>query len=525
MVRDDSRTAERIEVLLVACRSESAFLQTLAQLGAVLTSVASAADAVSLCQQRPYPIVMVLGDSAETLEAVKILKDLAPAVLVITPANAAKSFTAKAYEAGAVDVLVEPVPEMVLNARLGAARRLLRIRDGAGPRAIESRPRAATRTDLPHLQHEFLAMLGHELRNPLAPLGNAVQILRQAGTKGALADQTLDLIERQLRHLTRLVNDLLDVSRVTRGKIVLKKEPLDLNQAAAHAAELARLLFAERDLHLTVDRAGAPLRILADPARLEQILENLLMNAVRYTEPGGRVWIRLESEDGLAILRIGDTGIGIRPELQSRIFDLFAQGDRAPDRPQEGLGIGLTLVHRLVELHGGTIEVASAGLGQGSEFTLRFPLLVEAMPELPRETTHYVAPNGRLLRILVVEDNKDSAKSLAGVLRLWGHEVQIAYDGPSALEVAESFHPEVVFLDIGLPKSMDGYEVALRLREQPDLEKARIVALTGFGQPEDRRRAMQAGFDQHLTKPVLAEDLRALLADVCATRTQSAPHQ
>jgi signal transduction histidine kinase/ActR/RegA family two-component response regulator len=514
MVRHDDSNPQARELFLVGNRSYStmAFLQNaVGDLDVVLVPVMNVGDALSRYQPHVCVGMVVSGESAETLATLRLLQQVAAPVFVLVGGATAEDFINDAYEAGAADVLREPWSSVALKARVRAAQRLLRA-SRAHP--AESAPRTAPLPPDFRPRHDFLAMLGHELRNPLAPLSNAVQVLRQTGTRGAMAEQTLDLIDRQLRHLTRLVNDLLDVSRITRGTITLHPEVVDMNTVVHQAAEAARLLFAERHLHLTFDRAGEALPILADPTRLQQILDNLLVNAARYTEPGGRVWLEVEGDAYQVVVRVRDTGIGIRPELQQKIFDLFAQGDRAPDRPQEGLGIGLTLVHRLVEMHHGSIEVSSGGLGHGSEFTLRFPRVVPAAGVPTATGASTMIPNERLLRILVVEDNKDTARSLAGVLRLWGHEVCIAYDGHAALEAARAFQPEVVFLDIGLPQNMDGYEVALRLREQPEMEKACIVAVTGFGQPEDQRRAMKAGFDAHLTKPVPADDLRRLLAEI-----------
>jgi signal transduction histidine kinase/ActR/RegA family two-component response regulator len=511
MFRKDDRLASGVDVLLVDRQATSVpVLANITQeLGATLLQVASPEEALRPCRERNIALVFVVPRQGNELSTITSrLAERCPPVIVLAPPDAPESQAQQAYADGAVDFLRLPLSAPAVRAKLKVFMRLREV--------------APANPEGDRLRDEFLAMLGHELRNPLAPLGNAVQILRQTGTKGALADQTLDLMERQFRHLTRLVDDLLDVSRLTRGKIVLKKETVELNQAIAHVTEVVRPLGLERGLQLAVHTADQPVYILADPSRLEQVFENLLLNAIRFTESGGEVQLSVERDGDHAIMRIKDTGIGIRPEMLPRIFELFAQADRAPDRPQEGLGIGLTLVRRLVELHDGSIEAASAGLGSGSEFIVRFPVQMEAPPAEPL-AQRYVLPSARLLRILVVEDNQDTARSLANVLRLWGHEVRIAYDGPSALEIGQAFLPEVVFLDIGLPRGMDGYEVALRLREHPELEKCRIVALTGFGQPEDRRRALAAGFDLHLTKPVHADELRRMLAaEAAAAQTKTA---
>jgi signal transduction histidine kinase/ActR/RegA family two-component response regulator len=360
---------------------------------------------------------------------------------------------------------------------------------------------------------EFLAMLSHELRNPLAPVLNTLAVLRTRG--GGPADlQAYDLIERQVRHMARLVDDLLDVSRVTRGKIVLQKERVDLRVLAARAAEACRPLLEARRHEFAVALPEGPLFVEGDPTRLEQVLTNLLNNAAKYTEPGGRVELRVERVGGDAAVRVRDTGIGMMPEVVARAFDLFVQGDRALARSEGGLGIGLTMVRSLVEMHGGAVSAHSDGPGRGSEFVVRLPGMPggEEGPEGPREAA---APAPRGCRILVVDDNRDSADSLALLLRLTGHAVQVAYDGRAALEAALAGSPEVVFLDIGLP-GMDGHEVARRLRAQGGMEGALLVAVSGYGQEEDRVRSLEAGFDHHLVKPVEPEAVQALLAERAA---------
>jgi PAS domain S-box-containing protein len=361
------------------------------------------------------------------------------------------------------------------------------------------------------LKDEFLAMLAHELRNPLAPVRNALEIMRQPNADAAMLRQARTIAERQVRHMARLLDDLLDVSRISRGRIELRKEAVDVASAIGRTAEAVRALFEDRRHELTVALPAGPLRVEADPARLEQVLTNLLNNAAKYTDPGGRVWVSAERDGTDAVLRVRDTGVGIAPEMLTRVFDLFVQAERRLDRSHGGIGIGLTLVKRLVELHGGSVEAHSPGPGQGSEFVIRLPALVEqrqgerdagpdeeAAPELPRR------------RVLVVDDSPDAADSLALLLRLDGQDVRVAYSGPAALAQAGQFHPEVVFLDIGMP-GMDGYEVARRLRAGSGLGGAVLVAVTGWGQEEDRRRSSEAGFNHHLVKPVEPKALEALL--------------
>lgn len=360
---------------------------------------------------------------------------------------------------------------------------------------------------------EFLAMLSHELRNPLGALSNVVQVLHLHGANDSTCGQVHAILERQVQHMARLLDDLLDVSRITLGKIELHKEPVDLIVAVAHAIETTRPFIEARRHELEVSLPAEPVWLEADPTRLEQILINLLNNAAKYTEPGGHIWLTAEREGDEGVLRVRDSGVGISPELVRRVFDLFMQGDRSPDRSQGGLGIGLTLVRSLAEMHGGGVQVCSAGLGQGSEFAVRLPAMparVDSMVSDARSVDPERETRTSRRRILVVDDNVDAAKMLAMLLEMWGHQVWVAHDGPAAIEVAMSYRPAVVLLDIGLPR-MDGYELARRLRQQVGLSEAMLVALTGYGHEEARRRSQEAGFDHHLVKPIGSGELRRLL--------------
>jgi PAS domain S-box-containing protein len=361
---------------------------------------------------------------------------------------------------------------------------------------------------------QFLAMLAHELRNPLAPIKNATQIFRLFGPADPNLERAGEMIERQVQQMSRLVDDLLDVSRITRGKITLHKEPLDLAGVIGQAVEVSRPLIDSRKHELSVSLPREPLRVKADATRLAQVVSNLLNNAAKYTEEGGHIHVILEAKPREAVVRVRDDGIGIPTELLSQVFDLFTQGDRSLARSEGGLGIGLTLVKSLVEMHDGIVEAHSEGPGKGSEFVVRLPRLeTESVPAVARWAPRFPPSPGR--RVLVVDDNVDAAESLAMVLRAWGHEVETAYDGSVALKKAEQFRPQIVLLDIGLPR-IDGYEVACRLREQAATRDAVLVALTGYGQDEDRRRAEDAGFDHHLTKPADLRILQSMLAEDAA---------
>lgn len=362
---------------------------------------------------------------------------------------------------------------------------------------------------------EFLATLAHELRNPLAPIRNSLQILKMARIDEETIQQTRDMMDRQVHHLVRLVDDLLDVSRVMRGKIELRKERIELATIVARAVETVQPLIEVQGHRLELALSPESLLLDADPVRLAQVVGNLLTNAAKYTEANGRIRLSAERERDGAVLKIRDNGIGIAANMLPRIFELFVQVDHAATRSQGGLGIGLTLVKNLVEMHGGSVEAQSDGLGHGSEFVVHLPLIAQPMrtteEPLGREVDPKPVSSGN--RLLVVDDNRDAALSLAMLLRLQGHDVRVAHDGRSAIETAAAYLPDMVFLDLGMPE-MDGYEVARRLRKLAGLEKTWLTALTGWGQQEDRRRTTAVGFDHHLVKPLEAKTLEQLLAQL-----------
>jgi PAS domain S-box-containing protein len=365
---------------------------------------------------------------------------------------------------------------------------------------------------------EFLAMLAHELRNPLAPVRNALHILGVRGLDEATVDRARQMMERQVEQLVRLVDDLLDVSRIMRGKIVLRKEPVPVAAVIVRAVETAQPVIDAQGHELNVSLPPQSLLIEGDLIRLSQVVGNLLTNAAKYTEKAGRIWLTAEGERQDVMIRVQDTGIGIPPELLPKVFDLFMQSERALDRSQGGLGIGLTLVKRLVEMHSGSVTAFSEGPGKGSTFTIRLPLVNPPDYSPPRggqESDKGQVPAIPRRRILVVDDNVDAAESLAMMLRMWHHDVLTVYDGPEALAVAPSYRPEIVILDIGLP-GISGYEVARRLRERPEFVDVLLVAMTGYGQDEDRRRSREAGLDHHLTKPANPDELHKLIASVSA---------
>lgn len=357
---------------------------------------------------------------------------------------------------------------------------------------------------------EFLATLAHELRNPLAPIRNSLNILQLSRQTDPVAQRLGEMMERQVNHLVRLVDDLMEVSRITRGKIDLRKEPLEVAAVIRSAVETSRPLIEAGGHQLALALPANPLTLEGDPVRLTQVVTNLLNNAAKYTELGGQIWLSVRREEDEVAIVVRDTGIGIPPEMLSRVFEPFTQVNRHTSRAQGGLGIGLTLVKSLVEMHGGSVEAHSKGIGQGSEFVVRLPLankLYEASLSKPRASPSQVLA-GR--RVLVVDDNHDAADSLGTLLQLLGADVQIVYNGPDALEAIHTYLPAVVLLDIGMP-GMDGYEVAKRIRQQSLFRDMTLIALTGWGQEADRQRSQNAGFNYHLIKPPELSALQSLL--------------
>ena len=367
---------------------------------------------------------------------------------------------------------------------------------------------------------EFLATLAHELRNPLAPIRNSLHILRLTASNEPATERVCEMMERQVNHMVRLVDDLMEVSRITRGKIELHKEPIEIAAVVRSAVETSRPLIEAAGHQLAIAVPPEPLLIEGDLVRLAQVLANLLNNAAKYTEDGGQIWLTARQQGGMAVISVRDSGMEISAEMLPRVFEVFAQADRSTSRAQGGLGIGLSLVRSLVEMHGGSVEAQSAGPGQGSEFLIRLPVAQGTR----RTATYPSEPDStRILparRILVVDDNRDAAESLGMLLKFLGADVRVVGDGRSALEIISSYRPSVVLLDIGMP-GMDGYEVARRIRAQPDLGEVMLIALTGWGQEDDRRRSQSAGFDHHLIKPADIGALRALLDSVEGSKRRS----
>jgi signal transduction histidine kinase/CheY-like chemotaxis protein len=417
-----------------------------------------------------------------------------------------------------VTVLEQPVRVMTLISALRTA-------INARRRQYELRDRLEALRQADRQKDEFLATLSHELRNPLAPIRNALHVLRLAGGDEQTRARVIDTLERQTGNVIRLVDDLLELSRINQGRIELRKERIRLSAVVRSALESSAPVVEAAGHELVVAEPPEPVLLNADPVRLTQVIANLLNNAAKYTERGGRIVLSAQIFGSEAVITVRDNGIGIPADMLSHIFDMFVQVDASRDRSRQGLGIGLTLVKRLVELHGGTVEARSEGLGKGSEFIVRLPAFADqravnsdapkpAGAERRRSDLHR-------FRILVVDDHHDAGDSLATLLRLLGHQVRVAYDGVGGLEAARVFRPQVALLDIGMPE-MDGIELGKRLRQEPEFENLLMIALTGYGRDEDRQRSSDAGFNAHLVKPVDVATLNALLAQHAA-RAETQP--
>jgi signal transduction histidine kinase len=375
----------------------------------------------------------------------------------------------------------------------------------------ERRAAEAALRDADRRKDEFLATLAHELRNPLAPMVNAVAILRRAGKDEHVAERAHSMMERQLAQMVRLVDDLLDVARITTGKLTVRRESIELAPIVRSAVETVRPLIDARKHELTVSLPEQPIYLHADATRLGQVFSNLLNNAAKYTEDGGRIAFSASVEDGWLTVQVTDNGIGIAPETLSRVFEMFAQVDQSIERKQAGLGVGLTLARRLIELHEGTLEVRSPGLGKGSTFTVRLPLAARTAEH--RSTSNGATPpeGAQPFRILIVDDNADFATSLSMLLQSLGHDVRVAHDARAGFAAAREFAPHFAFLDIGLPE-INGYQLAAQLRASPATEGTTLVAVSGWGQLKDRVRSQEAGFTLHLVKPIELEQIRTVLS-------------
>ena len=447
-------------------------------------------------------------------------------VLVGIGADSAVAATAHTL-LGNVTILERPVRVTMLISALRTAIRARRRQYEVRNTLLElTTAEAALRAQSERLRDsdrrkdEFLATLAHELRNPLAPIRNALQIIQIADNNGPAVDQARGMMERQLGQMVRLIDDLLDVSRISRGKFELRKERIDLAAAIKSAVDTAQPLIDAAGHRLAVSMGTQPIYLDADPVRLAQVFSNLLNNAAKYMERGGRIWLTVTPDDREVVVSVRDTGIGIPAEALPGIFDMFAQVDRSLEKAQGGLGIGLTLVKQLLEMHGGRIEARSDGPGRGAEFVARLPIVTIAPRRQAADRAEERRAHVQTCRILVADDNRDAAESMSTVLRLMGNEVRTVHDGLQAVEEAAAFRPDMVLLDIGMPR-LNGYDAARRIRAERWGKSIMVVAMTGWGQEEDKRRASEAGFDRHFTKPVDPAEIERLIAGLRSRSPQS----
>lgn len=501
--------------------------------GLELLKARSGADALELLLK--YDVALAMVDvqmpGMDGFELAELMRGIERTrrvpIMFLTAGTADWQRRFRGYEAGAVDFLWKPIEPDILRSKADVffqldrqRQELMRQRDElkAATEEIarllnESQQYAAALKEADRRKDEFLATLAHELRNPLAPLRTGLQILKLK-PNGPESDQAREMMDRQLAHMVRLIDDLLDVSRVSSGKLVLRKERVTVQAVAQSAIEASRSLIEGGQHELHVALPEEPLYLEADATRLAQVIGNLLTNAAKYTPPSGRIDLTVKLAGPQIIIDVTDTGTGIPREMLPKIFELFTQVGQTLDRAQGGLGIGLALVKRLVEMHGGTVFARSEGVGKGSTFTVCLPL----NPEVTSDNAERDRAAGEVARfaarrILVVDDNVDAAESLAMVLQLDGHEVQAVHGGEEAIDLATKFRPEVIFLDIGLP-GLNGYDVARELRRTPNMDKVVLVALTGWGSDEDKQKSRDAGFDFHLTKPIENAAMHEVLARV-----------
>jgi len=508
---DRSAELERRLLVLAPVGKDAALVESMLRKDAVTCLACHDLDCVGRELERGAAALLLAeealprdGRLAEMIQRQPPWSDLP--ILVLTRPGADSADVGRALRTlGNVTLLERPVRVTALASAVHSA---LRARE----RQYQTRAHLQEREDADRRKDEFLATLAHELRNPLAPIRNSVSLLRLSGSAGP-PRQVWEMMDRQVGHMVRLVDDLMEVSRITRGKIELRRSVLDVADVIAAAVETSRPLIEGAHHHLSIMLPPERLYVDADSVRLAQVFSNLLNNAVRYTDPGGRIGIAAQRDDGNAVVTVSDTGIGIAPEALPQVFDMFVQGHARDSRAQSGLGIGLTLVRSLVEMHGGSVRARSAGPGRGSEFVVRLPLARPDAPRVPASTRDAPTRLPGVPRVMVVDDNRDAADSLAAVLKMLGAEVRVTHDGQAALDALDGFRPAAVFLDLGMP-GMDGYQTARQMRLRKDGSDLKIIALTGWGQSSDRRQTEAAGFNQHLVKPADVTTLQAVLASL-----------
>jgi len=517
-----SDDGERVNILIVddLAENQMVYHSILEELGQNLVVARTGEEALKQVLRQEFAVILLDVNMPgmngfEIATLIRSRKKSAHTPVIFLTAFTDEMRMAQGYASGAVDYLPTPVVPEILKAKVRVFIELSQMRRQAASQA-EERARRTAAEEADRRKDEFLGMLAHELRNPLGPILNAAHLLRRIQPKESRMDDLASIVDRQVKHMTRLIDDLLDATRLAHGKVLLRKERCDLATIVRQTSEDYTSIFEASGLKLEINQPETPLWMRGDPVRLAQIIGNLLHNANKFTDPGGsvRVSMELEKSGKIAAVTISDTGIGIEPKMLPYVFDVFRQAEQGLDRSRGGLGLGLALVKGLVALHDGEVSVVSDGLGNGTRFTIRLPMETLATitddaiisPEV-FEVTKY--------RILLIEDNKLTAESTQLLLSSDGYEVQTAYNGPTGLEAAKAFCPQVVLCDIGLP-GMDGYQVARMLRQDEKLASSYVIAMTGYGRDEDQRQAHEAGFDLHMTKPIDYNYLRQMLATLPA---------
>ncbi len=508
--------ADRVKILIVDDLPENrmAYCAILEELGQEIVTAGSGRDALKLVLQHEFAVILLdvnlpEMDGFEIATLIRSRRGSARTPIIFLTAFTDEVRMAQGYASGAVDYLPTPVVPGILQAKVRVFIELSQMRRQAALQA-EERARRTAAEEADRRKDEFLGMLSHELRNPLGPILNAAHLLRRIATDDARLQEVGGILDRQVKHMTRLIDDLLDATRLAHGKILLRKERCDLVQIIRQTVEDYRSIFDMRQLRLETSLPNSPVWMTGDPTRLVQSIGNLLHNAHKFTDPGGLVKIALETSGQTAEIRVTDTGIGIDAALIPHVFEVFRQAEQGLDHGGGGLGLGLALLKGLIELHGGDVFVSSDGPGKGTKFTLRLPIEGASVPAaLPQPG---IAPsNPASCRVLLIEDNKLTAESTQMLLSMDGYEVHMAHSGPSGLEMAKTFRPQVILCDIGLP-GMDGYQVARQIRQDTRLSSSYMIALTGYGREQDLRQTWEAGFDLHMIKPVDYENLRRTLA-------------
>jgi signal transduction histidine kinase len=507
---------EKVNILVVDDLPEKliVYRTILEELGQNLVFASSGEEALKLVLTHDFAVILLDVnmpgmDGFETASLIRKRRKSSHTPIIFLTAFVDDVHAAQGYATGAVDFLLTPVLPDVLKTKVRVFIELWQMRHQAAMQAEErARRRAAEESE--RRKDAFLGMLAHELRNPLGPIRNAINLLQQMGPDTPRMNQLRDIIDRQVTHMTRLVDDLLDSTRLARGKVLLRKERCDIVRIVRQTVDDYRNIFADSKLSVDVKLPGTPLWVQGDPTRLVQMIGNLLHNANKFTPTGGAVTVQVgfDAETGTASVTVSDTGIGIDAQVLPTIFDVFQQAEQGLDRTRGGLGLGLSLVRGLAELHSGTVTASSEGAGKGASFTIRLP--AEAAPEVAAAQSSSAETLAKR-RILIIEDNLDAAETTRMLLERDGHDVRTAYTGADGIAAARDFRPQVILCDIGLP-GVDGYQVARTMRRENGYGAPFIVALTGYGRDQDRRQAQEAGFDMHLTKPIDMSSLRKALA-------------